>query len=75
VKIVWSADTGEHWRNWKQKQDWLDALESIQWATYEKEMESQKISISEGPYIVRWGYKIKWMFTIQEGYHRQAAHH
>lgn len=38
-------------------------------------MESQKIAISEGPDIIRWGYKIKWMFTIQEGYYLQATHH
>lgn len=38
-------------------------------------MEFRKIEISEGPGIIRWGYKIKGIFTIQEGYHLQVAHH
>jgi len=37
-------------------------------------METMKIAKAEGPDMLRWGYRIKGMFTIKEGYQLQAEH-
>jgi len=36
-------------------------------------METRKIAIKEGTYIVRWGKRIKGMFTTIEGYYIKAS--
>jgi len=46
------------------KSDWPEAPETDQWTTYQKELATRKIEIKEGPYIIRWGKRIKGMFTI-----------
>lgn len=74
VKNFWETKRGVQWRKWKTRQHWLKALDSLHWATYDKEMDSRRIVIVEGPGIIRWGYRIKGMCTIQEGYHLQAKH-
>lgn len=74
VKNFWEIEIGVQWRKWKRRQHWPEARDFIQWANYDKEMDSRRVVIAEGPYIISWGYRIKGMFTIQEGYHLQAEH-
>jgi len=37
-------------------------------------METRKITIKEGSGTLRWGHRIKDMFTIREGYQIKAEH-
>ena len=70
----WEADERSTWREWKRRQHWLEVPDSPQWTTYEKEVNSRRIKITEGTNIISWGYKIKGMFTIQEGYYLKEKH-
>jgi len=51
------------------QEDWQEAPETEQWENYKKEMETRKMAVKEGTNIIRWGKRIKGMFTKEKGYY------
>lgn len=68
VAQYWDEGTDHQWIKWKQKGHWQNASNTHQWENYENELKSRKLPTAAGDDILRWGYRTKWMFTIQEGY-------
>lgn len=51
----WLPEREGYWRKWKTQEDWQGAPETEQWANYKNDMETRKIAVKEGTYIIRWG--------------------
>ena len=72
VSNYWTQHQMTHWRKWKEKAAWPGAPDTLQWYNYDREMQTRKIKIQTGTDILRWGYRTKGMFTINEAYHIQG---
>lgn len=69
IRNYWLPKGDGYWRKWKTQEDWQEAPKTIQCVNYKKEMETRKIAVKEGTNIIRWGKRIKRMFTIDKGYY------
>ena len=68
----WNSDEEGQWRIWKGKEQWRNAPETTQWNNFEKEMKTRTLVATNGEDILRWGYRSKGMFTIEEGYYLKS---
>ena len=71
----WSGEEEGQWHKWKGKGQWRNAPETTQWNNFDKEMKTKKLVATNGEDILRWGYRIKGMFAIEEGYYLKSNNH
>lgn len=75
VVNYWCREDDGQWRKWKGQRQWRNAPETLQWNNFEKEMKTRKLVSANGEEIMRWGYRNKGTFTVEEGYLIKSENH